>query len=204
VIRKWIFAGLLVWIPLGATLLVLRFVFGLLDSSLLLIPSALRPAVPGLGVLLSIALVLGTGALAANYIGSQLLGWLEGLLQHVPLVRSVYGGMKKLAESVLSKNSSAFKTVVMVEWPRAGMWSVGFQSGDTMQELIDKTGQDLVTVFIPTTPNPTSGFIMSVPRADVQVLDMSVEQGMSYIISLGVVRPEAASAGIQPHSLPAG
>ncbi len=191
-IRKWIFAGLLVWIPLGVTLLVVRFLFNLLDSSLLLIPEALRPAIPGLGVLLSIGLVVGTGALAANYLGNRFLGWLEALLLRVPLVRSLYGGMKKLTENLFSENSSAFRKVVLIEWPRKGSWTVGFQTGFPINEVQRRTGQDLVTVFVPTTPNPTAGFIMLVPRGDVIALDMTVEEGMRYIISLGMVGPGQA------------
>jgi uncharacterized membrane protein len=189
-IRKWIFAGLLIWIPLGGTLLIVRFVFNLLDSSLLLIPLSWRPAIPGLGVLISIGLVLGTGALAANYLGNQFIGWMEAALQRIPLVRSLYGGMKKLTENLFSENSSAFRKVVLIEWPRKESWTVGFQTGEPIAEVRRKTGEDLVTVFVPTTPNPTGGFIMLVPRADVIVLDeVSVEDGMRYIISLGMVAP---------------
>lgn len=188
-IRKWIFAGLMVWIPLGATLLVIRFVLNLLDTSLLLIPESLRPHIPGLGVVLSIALVIGTGALAANYLGGQFLAWIESLVDRIPLVRSLYGGTKKLAESLFSENSSSFRKVVLVEWPRAGMWSVGFQAGDPLPEAHERSGREMVTVFIPTTPNPTSGFIMQAPKDEVIVLDMSVEEGMRYIISLGMVSP---------------
>jgi uncharacterized membrane protein len=193
-IRKWIFAGLMVWIPLGATLLVIRFVLNLLDTSLLLIPESLRPHIPGLGVLLSIVLVIGTGALAANYLGSQFLAWIESLLEHIPLVRSLYGGTKKLAESLFSENSSSFRKVVLVEWPRSGLWSVGFQAGEPLPEARARSGREMVTVFIPTTPNPTSGFIMQAPKDEVIVLDMSVEEGMRYIISLGMVSPGRAAA----------
>jgi uncharacterized membrane protein len=205
-IRKWLFAGLLVWIPLGGTLLVVRFLLNLLDYSLLLIPESLRPAIaiPGLGLFLSIGLVLGTGALTANYLGHQFLGWLEALLLRVPLVRSLYGGMKKLTENLFSENSSAFRKVVLIEWPRKGLWTIGFQSGFPVNEVQRRTGQDLVTVFVPTTPNPTAGFIMLAPRSEVIVLDMSVEEGMRYIISLGMVAPGQTSmapeliAGLPP------
>jgi uncharacterized membrane protein len=198
-IRKWVFAGLMVWIPLGATLLVIRFLLNLLDTSLLLIPPSLRPDnIPGLGALLSVALVLFTGVLVANYRGGQLLAWAEGLVARVPLVRSLYGGTKKLAESLFSENSSAFRKVVMVEWPRQGMWSVGFLAGQPLAEAQARSGREMVTVFVPTTPNPTSGFIMLVPREEVVVLDMSVEQGMRYVISLGVVTPGAPTPRPMP------
>ena len=191
-IRKWILAGLMVWVPLGATLFVLSLIYNALDSSFLL-PRSWR--FPGSGVLLTVAVVLGTGALAANYRGGQFLAWAERLLNHIPLVRSLYGGTKKLAESLFSENSRAFRNVVLIEWPRKGLWSVGFQAGEPLQEARDKTGTEMLTVFIPTTPNPTSGFIMQACRDDVVMLDMSVEEGMRYIISLGVVTPgQPASA----------
>jgi len=185
-IRKWILAGLMVWVPLGATLLVLHFLYNLLDSSFLL-PESWR--FPGTGVLLTVVVVLGTGALAANYRGGQFLAWAERLLNHIPVIRSLYGGTKKLAESLFSENSSAFRKVVLIEWPRQGLWSVGFQAGEPLREVREKTGVDMLTVFIPTTPNPTSGFIMQARWDEVVVLDMSVEEGMRYIISLGVVTP---------------
>ncbi|MBV8062024.1 MAG: DUF502 domain-containing protein [Nevskia sp.] len=185
-IRKWIFAGLMVWLPLGATLLVLRFLYGLLDSSFLLPPEW---RVPGVGILLTAAVLLGTGIFAANYRGGQFLAWAEKLLEHIPLVRSLYGGTKKLAETLFSENSSAFRKVVLIEWPRKGLWSVGFLAGEPLREARQQTGVEMMTVFIPTTPNPTSGFIMQARRDEVVVLDMTVEEGMRYIISLGVVTP---------------
>lgn len=185
-IRKWILAGLMVWVPLGATLFVLSLIYNALDSSFLL-PRSWR--FPGSGVLLTAAVLLGTGVVAANYRGGQFLAWAERLLNHIPLVRSLYGGTKKLAETLFSENSSAFRKVVLIEWPRKGLWSVGFQAGEPLKEAREKTGVDMVTVFIPTTPNPTSGFIMQASRDEVVVLDMSVEEGMRYIISLGVVTP---------------
>ena len=189
-IRRWFFAGLLVWIPLGATLLVIRFLFNLLDASLLLVPSSFRPDVPGLGVLVSILLVLGTGVLAANFIGGKFVSWAERQLSHIPLIRSVYGGVKKLAETLFAKSSSSFRKVVLIEYPRKGMWSIGFQAGDVLPGAAVHAGADAITVFIPTTPNPTSGFIMQVPRRDVVWLEMTVEEGMRYIISLGMVLPD--------------
>jgi len=194
VLRRWLFAGLLIWIPLAATLLVIRFLIGVLDTSLLLIPASARPDIPGLGVILSVLLVLGTGALAANYLGSRLLTWAEELVNRIPLVRTLYSSVKKLAETLFSENSSSFKKVVLIEWPRAGQWSIGFQAGEPIRELAAKTGRELIPVFVPTTPNPTGGFIMQVPPESVTVLDMSIEEGMRYIISLGVVTPNGANS----------
>ncbi|MDB5973796.1 MAG: hypothetical protein JWR07_556 [Nevskia sp.] len=199
-IRKWILAGLMVWVPLGATLFVLSLIYNALDSSFLL-PRSWR--FPGSGVLLTAAVLLGTGVVAANYRGGQFLAWAERLLNHIPLVRSLYGGTKKLAETLFSENSSAFRKVVLIEWPRKGLWSVGFQAGEPLQEAREKTGVDMVTVFIPTTPNPTSGFIMQASRDEVVVLDMSVEEGMRYIISLGVVTPGQPAPANAPTLPPA-
>lgn len=192
-IKRWFLAGLLVWIPLGATLLVIRFLLGLLDTSLLLIPPSLRPDIPGLGALLSVALVLGTGVLAANFLGSKLLEWIENLFQQIPLVRSLYGGMKKLAETLFSENGTSFRKVVLIEWPRVGQWSVGFQAGEPLRQAAAITGEEMVTVFVPTTPNPTSGFLMQVKKHEALVLDMTVEEGMRYVISLGVVPPTSGA-----------
>jgi uncharacterized membrane protein len=189
VLRQWLFAGLLIWVPLAATLLVIRFLIGLLDTSLLLVPESLRPNFPGFGALLSVGLVLGTGALAANFLGSRMLGWAEDLLFHIPLVRTLYGGVKKLAETLFSRESTAFKRVVLIEWPRPGLWTIGFQTGDPIQVVREAAGRPLIPVFVPTTPNPTGGFIMQVPAEDLRFLDIPVEEGMRYIISLGVVAP---------------
>lgn len=189
-LRRWLIAGLLVWLPLGATLLVIRFVVGLLDTSLLLIPPAFRPEIPGLGVLLSIALVLGTGAIAANYVGKRFVLWTETVLGRIPLVRTVYSGMKKLAETIFSDQSVSFRQPILIEYPRKGIWSVAFLTGAPIGEVQDKTADHVLTCFVPTTPNPTSGFIVLVPERDVIRLQMSVEDAMRLVISLGVVTPE--------------
>jgi uncharacterized membrane protein len=190
-LRRWFAAGLLIWIPLGATLLVIGFLIGLLDTSLLLIPSPLRPHIPGLGVVLSLVLVLGTGAVAANLLGGKLLTWVESLFQHIPLIRSVYGGMKKLAETLFSESATSFRQVLLIQYPRAGSWTVAFQTGTPTPEIQQAGGGDLVTVFVPTTPNPTSGFVLFLPRKDTIPLAMSVEEGMRLEISLGVLGPDA-------------
>jgi uncharacterized membrane protein len=196
-LRRWFIAGLLVWIPLGVTLLVIRFIVNILNASLLLLPPVIRPEVPLLGVVLSVLIVIGTGAFAANYIGRRFLDWSETLVARIPVVRSVYGGMKKLAETVFSERSVAFRRPVLLEYPRKGIWSMGFQTGEPAGEVQRRTDKEVITVFVPTTPNPTSGFIVMVPREDVVWLDMSVEQAMRMIISLGVVTPDV------PESQPA-
>lgn len=189
-LRRWFVAGLLIWLPLAVTLLVIRAVVNFLDTSLLLLPAALRPDLPGFGVLLSIVLVLGTGAIAANYIGSRALTWAESALSHIPLVRSIYGGIKKLAETLFSGNAVAFRHALLIRYPHANSWSIAFQTADTPRQIQSQAGQELVTVFVPTTPNPTSGFLLLVPRQDVVWLDMPVEEALRLVISLGVVTPD--------------
>lgn len=197
-LRRWFFAGLLVWAPLGVTLVVIRFLVNLLDSSLLLVPASLQPAwfqFPGIGTILTLFIVLGTGALTANLIGKKALGWVEQYLDRVPLVGSVYGSMKKVAETMFSGKGNAFKKVVLLEYPRKGVWTVGFMTTDPSAGLRAAVGgADLAAVYIPTTPNPTSGFLLLVPREDVRELSISVQEGMQYIISLGVVPPAQAQA----------
>lgn len=190
-LRRWLIAGMLIWLPLGATLLVIRFVVNLLDTSLLLIPEVYRPDIPGLGALLSVVLVLGTGAIAANYLGGRLVVWTEALFGRIPLVRSVYGGIKKLAETIFSGKAATFRQPVLIEYPRKGLWSVGFITAEVVGELREKAGDEMLMCFVPTTPNPTSGFIVLVPRRDVVRLDMSAEDAMRLVISLGVVAPDS-------------
>ena len=190
-LRRWFVAGLLIWLPLAVTLLVIRFVVNVLDTSLLLLPQAIRPDVPGVGVLLSVVLVLGTGAIAANFLGSQALRWMENAFAHIPLVRSIYGGIKKLAETLLSSKSVAFRRAVLIRYPHKDCWSIAFQTADAPKEVADKTGQLLIAVFVPTTPNPTSGFLLMVPKQDVIQLEMPVQEALKLVISLGVVTPES-------------
>lgn len=197
-LRRWFFAGLLVWAPLGVTLVVTRFLVNLLDSSLLLVPASLQPGwfqFPGIGPLLTLAIVLGTGALTANLLGKKALGWAEKALHRIPLIGAVYGSMKKVTETMFSGNGNAFKKVVLLEYPRKDCWTVGFMTTDPTPGLKAAVGGvDLVAVYVPTTPNPTSGFLLLVPRDEVRELTISVQEGMQYIISLGVVPPGQAQA----------
>ena len=206
-IKRWLIAGLLVWLPLGATLLVMRFLVDFMDRSLLLLPTQLRPDyllgfhIPGLGIILTLLILLLTGFLAANFLGSRLLSLGEALLQRVPLARTIYGGVKRLSETVLVGDNQAFRKVLMIEYPRKGVWTMAFQTAEPVGEVQERTGVDVVTVFVPTTPNPTSGFIVLVPRDEVIEMDMSVEDALRMIISLGVVSPDSNTAA--KTSLPA-
>jgi uncharacterized membrane protein len=193
-LRKYLIAGLLVWLPLAATVVIIRLVIGLLDKTMLLLPPEYRPehllgfSIPGLGLILSIAFLILTGMLAANLLGRRLVSLWEGVLGRIPLVRSIYNAVKQISTTVLDSQGKAFRKVVLVEYPRAGIWSIGFL---TNQRVAVETGgeSEMVAVFVPTTPNPTSGFIVMMPRNSVFEVNMSVEEGIKFIFSMGVIVP---------------
>jgi uncharacterized membrane protein len=193
--RKYLIAGLLVWIPLGITFLVVRAVVGFLDKILLWLPATYQPEallgihIPGLGVVLAIILVLATGMIVANLLGRRIVAAWEALLSRIPIVRSLYAGIKQIMEAVLATDAKSFRKVLLIEYPRKGVWSLAFMTSDNLGEVQAKTTSDVISVFIPTTPNPTSGFVLMVPECDVIHLDMSVEEGLKMIISMGVVVP---------------
>ena len=198
-LRKYIVAGLLVWLPLAVTYLLLNAAVGimdaLLDRILRVLPSEYHPdallgvELPGLGVLFTFLLLLITGVLAANFVGRAFVGGWESLMDRIPFVRSIYSAAKNFAEIVFSDSSNAFKNVLLVEYPRKGIFSLAFQTSSDLGEVQGRTGEEVVGCFVPTTPNPTSGFIIIVPKKDVQVLDMEVDEALKMIISLGVVIP---------------
>ena len=194
-IRRYLVAGILVWVPLAVTYTLLRFVVGLMDRTLLLLPRQFRPEellgfqIPGLGVILTIIVLLVTGLLAANFVGRAFVGGWEALLDRIPVVRSIYSAAKNFAEMVFSDSSQSFKHVLLIQYPREGLYSLAFQTSTELGEVRGRTGEDVVCCFVPTTPNPTSGFIVIVPKKDVIVLDMEVDEALKMIISLGVVVP---------------
>ena len=194
-LRRYLVAGLLVWVPLGVTLLIVAFLVDLMDQTLRLLPESLQPEnllgyrIPGLGLVLTAVIVLVTGVIVTNLFGMQLFNVGEKILQRIPLVRSIYAAVKQVTESMFSSGKS-FRKVVLVEYPRTGMWTLAFQTGAGAEEVRDKTGQDITNIFIPTTPNPTSGFFLMVPRSDVIELDMSIDDGLKMLLSVGVVVPE--------------
>jgi len=193
--RRYFVAGILVWLPLAVTYLLLRFLIGVMDRTLNLLPAAYHPEqllgvhIPGLGLILTIIVLLVTGVLAANIVGSKVVGGWESLLDRIPIVRSIYSASKSFAEIVFSDSSHAFKRVLLIEYPRKGIYSLAFQTSAELGEVQGRTGEDVTCCFVPTTPNPTSGFIIIVPRKDVTVLDMEVDEALKMIISLGVVVP---------------
>ena len=202
-LRRYLVAGILVWVPLAVTYALLRFVVGLMDRTLLLLPQQYRPEIllqqlfgtenpiqiPGLGVILTILVLIITGVLAANIVGRAFVGGWESLLDRIPVVRSVYSAAKNFAEIVFSDSSQSFKRVLLIQYPRKGLFSLAFQTATELGEVQGRTGEEIVCCFVPTTPNPTSGFIVIVPKKDVTVLDMEVDEALKMIISLGVVVP---------------
>jgi uncharacterized membrane protein len=194
-LRNYLIGGLLIWIPIMITVWVVRFLSGILDSSLLLLPPSWRPEavfgtyVPGVGIVLSLILLLVTGVLVKNLFGGQIVAGLESLVRRIPVVGSVYGGAKTFSETVLSDKGGSFKQVVMVEFPRKGIFSIGFITSHDLEEVQARTAQDVTCVFVPTTPNPTTGFLVLIPRDEVVHMDMTVDEAFKMLLTLGVVVP---------------
>lgn len=194
-IRRYFIAGLLVWVPIWVTLLVIGFLAHLLDKSLALLPSEYQPDtllgfhIPGLGILFTLLIVFFTGVLVTNIFGNKLVTFGEAILNRIPIVRSIYSGSKQVMQTLFKPEGEAFKKVLLVKFPQQEMWSVAFQTGIGFAEAHKKIGEDIVSVFVPTTPNPTAGFLMLVHKKDTIELDMSVENAFKLIISLGVVVP---------------
>lgn len=196
--RKYFIAGLVVWLPLGITLLVVRLLVDFVDQILLLAPAAWRPEaligfrIPGLGFVVALLIVLVTGMVVANLLGRKLVAAWESVLARIPLVRTIYSAVKQVTETLLAPGGRSFRKVLLIEYPRQGVWSLAFEtSGGTLGEVQERTGRkEVITAFVPTTPNPTSGYVVILPRRDAIELDMSVDEGMRMIISMGVAVPE--------------
>ncbi|ADC71028.1 protein of unknown function DUF502 [Thioalkalivibrio sp. K90mix] len=194
-LRRYLIAGLLVWLPLIVTGFIIKLLVDLLDFTILLLPPAWRPeavlgfSIPGAGIVIAIVVVFVTGVIVANIVGRKLVSLGESIVHRIPLVSSIYGAVKKLTETVLADGGQAFRKVVLIEYPRRGLWSVGFLTGTGAGEVQDRTERDVITVFVPTTPNPTSGFVLLVPREEAIELDMTVEDGLKFVMSMGVVTP---------------
>lgn len=195
-IKRYFISGLLVWLPIWATILVIKFLIDLLDNSLLLIPVKYRPDtllgfhVPGIGMVLTLLVILVTGFAAANFLGRQVGVLWNGLIGRIPLVRSVHTSVKQVLQTLFTPGGQSFRKVFLVEYPRVGVWTVAFQTGDSAQEVKNVLNDDeMVSLYVPTTPNPTSGFLLFVPRKSAIELNMSVEQALKFVISLGVVQP---------------
>lgn len=193
--RKYLVTGLLIWVPLVITLWVLNLIVSTMDQSLQLLPAGWQPHVlfgrdiPGLGMVLTILVVAGTGLLARNFVGERLLEFWEGMLGRIPIVRTIYSSVKQVSDTILSPNGQAFRRALLVQYPRAGVWTVAFQTGTPADEVRRKVGGEMVSVYVPTTPNPTSGFFLMVPLEETVELRMSVDEALKYVVSMGVVAP---------------
>ena len=200
--KKYMMTGLLVWVPLAITIWVLSSIVGGMDGLLRILPAQWQPDlligfhIPGFGVLMALLIVLVTGFLAANFLGKQLLVWWDRLLGRIPVVRSIYSSVKQVSDTLLSDSGNAFKTALLVQYPRPGVWTVAFQTGSPASEITDQLTGEHLSVFVPTTPNPTSGFFLIVAKADTKPLHMSVDEALKYVVSMGVVAPKPQA----PHS----
>ena len=213
--KKYMLTGLMVWLPLAITIWVLSWLVKSLDGVLggvlfgfaAVAPASMAPgigrlgSIPGLGVLIVAAFMFVTGALVSNVAGRWLLKQWDGLFTRIPIVKSIYNSVKKVSDTLFSSNGNAFRTALLIQYPRAGSWTIAFQTGTPTGEVATYLGADFVSVYVPTTPNPTSGFFLMLPRADVIELDMSVDQALTYVISMGSVPPTAhLNAGAVPKS----
>ena len=204
-LKRYLIAGLLVWLPLAVTVWVLHAVWGTLDGLfgwVLSATQAITPAqaherievlrhVPGLGVLVVFVALLLTGVFAANYFGQWALRQGDKLLQRIPIVKSIYTSIKKVSDTLFSSNGNAFRKAVLVQFPLPGSWTIAFQTGSPAGEVAEHLGSDYMSVYVPTTPNPTSGYFLVVRRSEVRELNMSVDQALTYVISMGAVAPDA-------------
>ena len=189
--KKYLITGLVVWIPVGITIWVLNAIVSTMDQTLKLLPLDWLPErhIPGLGVMLTIVVVLVTGVAASNILGQRLLGLWEGILKRIPVVNSIYGGVKQVSDTLFAPGGQAFRKAVLVQYPRMGSWTIAFLTGAPGGDVVNHLPGDYVSVYVPTTPNPTSGFFLMMPTIDVIELDMTVDEALKYVISMGVVVP---------------
>ena len=192
-LRKYIIAGLLVWLPFAATIVIVKLLIDLMDKTILLLPPEWQPAnllgfsIPGFGFILAISILLLTGMLAANLFGRRFVEMWERVLNRIPLVRSIYSSVKQISNTIFNPSGKSFRKVVMLQYPRKGLWSIGFLTNDNLGGEMTAIDDRLVSVFIPTTPNPTSGFIIMVRSDELTELDMNIEEAFKFIISMGVI-----------------
>jgi uncharacterized membrane protein len=194
-VRKWFVSGLLVVVPVAITLGVLQWIIGLLDGTLLILPEAWQPDrligvhIPGFGVLLTLAIVLAAGAAASNFMGKKLVHWGDRVVSRIPVVRSIYSSVKQVSDTLFSETGNAFRTAVLVQWPRADVWTIGFVTGTPGGDVANYLVGDYLSVYVPTTPNPTGGYFVMLRKSDCVELKMTVDEALKYVISMGVVAP---------------
>jgi uncharacterized membrane protein len=202
-IRKWLLSGLLVIVPVAITVWVLQWVLGTLDQTLLILPDSWQPDkltgfhIPGFGVLLALGSLLLVGAVASNFIGKKLVGWWDNLLHRIPIVRSIYSGVKQVSDTLFSESGNAFRKAVLIQWPREGAWTIAFVTGVPGGDAANYLQGEYLSVYVPTTPNPTGGYFIMLKASDCIELHMSVDEALKYIVSMGVVVPH----GVAPHPL---
>lgn len=198
-IRRYFITGLLIWVPLVITVWVLLLLIGTMDQTLLLLPPQWRTEgwlgvhIPGLGVVLTLVVVFATGVLAANIIGQRLIRFWEGVLRRIPVVNSIYTGVKQVSDTLFAPGGQAFRKALLVQWPSPGTWTIAFLTGTPGGDVANHLRGDYLSIYVPTTPNPTSGYFVMVPRDSVVELDMSVDEALKYIISMGVAAPNGAA-----------
>ncbi len=194
--KRYFITGLLIWVPLGMTIWVLKFLISTMDQSLLLLPENLQPEnllgmnIPGIGTVLTLFVVFVTGLLTTNIIGQKLVSFWEGVLWRIPVVKSIYYGIKQVSDTLFSSQGDAFRKALLIQYPREGSWTIAFMTGQPGGDIVNHLKGDYISVYVPTTPNPTSGFFLMMPRSDVIELDMSVDVALKYIISMGVASPQ--------------
>jgi uncharacterized membrane protein len=203
-LRRYLITGLVLWVPLGITIWVLTLIVSTLDKTLLLIPHQFRPetllgvAIPGLGVVLTFIILLVTGVTTRNFVGQRLLkGW-DSVLRRIPVVKSIYSGVKQVSDTLFSDTGQAFRKALLIEFPCPGSYTIAFMTGTPSGEVVSRLPGDHVSVYVPTTPNPTSGYFLLVPKNKIQELDMSVDDALKYIVSMGVVGPGQQSPQSRP------
>jgi uncharacterized membrane protein len=195
-IKRYFITGLLIWVPLAITAWVLTMIIGTMDQSLHLLPAAVHPRsvlgfdIPGSGAILTLLIILLTGIIAANFIGQRLVAWWESLLARIPVVNSIYNSVKQVSDTLFSSSGNAFRKALLIEYPRRGAWTIAFLTGRPGGEMERHLAGEYISVYVPTTPNPTSGFFLMLPRSEVVELDMSVDTALKYVISMGVVAPQ--------------
>jgi uncharacterized membrane protein len=193
--KKYFITGLLVLVPLFITLWVLTSLIGMMDQSLLLLPESWRPKaqlgleIPGMGALLTLLIIFVTGLIATNFFGMQVILMWESLLNRVPVVKSIYSSVKQVSDTLFSDSGNAFRQAVLVQFPHDGAWTIAFITGTPGGDVANHLQGDFVSVYVPTTPNPTGGYFLMLPRESVIALDMTVDEALKYIISMGVVAP---------------
>ena len=207
-VRRWLLAGLLVLVPLAITLGVLNWIVATLDQTLLILPQSWHPDkllgvhLPGFGVLLTLAIVLLMGAITSNFLGKKLVVWGNALLSRIPIVRSIYSSVKQVSDTLFSENGNAFRKALLVQWPREGVWTIGFLTGMPGGDVVNHLPGDYLSVYVPTTPNPTGGYFVMLKKSECIELKMSVDEALTYVISMGVVVPASTAAnGVPPAAL---